>query len=75
MKSLACIDHFDFDNTAFAAAHAVDSMHADRAIIDKPRHHQLSHWNALFWISKERTYQASRLRIVAYCITVGSRRA
>jgi hypothetical protein len=34
MKCLACIDHFDFDDTAFAAAHRVDGMHADRAVID-----------------------------------------
>jgi hypothetical protein len=39
MESLACIDHFDFDDTAFATTYAVDGMHADRAIIDKPRHH------------------------------------
>jgi hypothetical protein len=39
MECLACIDHFDFDDTAFAAAHRVDGMHADRAVIDKPRHH------------------------------------
>jgi hypothetical protein len=39
MERLARIDHFDFDDTAFAAAHRVDGMHADRALIDKPRHH------------------------------------
>jgi hypothetical protein len=38
MKPLACIDHFDFDDPAFAAAHGVDGMHADRAVIDRPRH-------------------------------------
>jgi hypothetical protein len=39
MEPLACLDLFDFDDTAFAPAHGVDGMHADRAIIDKPRYH------------------------------------
>jgi len=39
VEPLARIDHFDFDDPAFAAAHGVDGMHADRALIDKPRHH------------------------------------
>ena len=39
MEPLACIDHFDFNDPAFAAAYGVDGMHADRAIVDKPRHH------------------------------------
>jgi hypothetical protein len=39
MEPLARIDYFDFDDPAFAAAYGVDGMHADRAIIDKPRHH------------------------------------
>jgi hypothetical protein len=39
VEPLARIDHFDFDDPAFAAAHSVDGMHADRALIDKPRHH------------------------------------
>jgi hypothetical protein len=37
VKPLARIDDFDFDDPAFAAAHGIDGMHADRAIIDKPR--------------------------------------
>ena len=32
MEPLARIDYFDFDDPAFAAAHGVDGMHADRAI-------------------------------------------
>jgi hypothetical protein len=39
VEPLARIDYFDFDDPAFAAAYSVDGMHADRAIIDKPRHH------------------------------------
>jgi hypothetical protein len=39
VEPLARIDHFDFDDPAFAAAYGVDGMHADRAVIDKPRHH------------------------------------
>jgi hypothetical protein len=39
VEPLACIDHFDFDDPAFASANGVDGMHADRAIIDKPRHY------------------------------------
>jgi hypothetical protein len=37
VEPLSCIDYFDFDDTALAPAHCVDGMHADRAIIDKPR--------------------------------------
>jgi hypothetical protein len=36
MESLACIDHLDFDDTAFAASYPVDGLHADRAVMDKP---------------------------------------
>jgi hypothetical protein len=54
MESLACIDHFDFDDPAFAATHCVDGMHADRTIIDKPRHHQLSHWLHPFSVARRK---------------------
>jgi hypothetical protein len=37
MESLARIDYFDFDDSTFAAAHGIYGMHANRAIIDKPR--------------------------------------
>jgi hypothetical protein len=39
VEPLARIDYFDFDDPAFAAAYGINGMHADRAIIDKPRHH------------------------------------
>jgi hypothetical protein len=39
MEFLARIHHFDFDDPAFAAAHGVDGIHPDCAIIDKPRHY------------------------------------
>ena len=39
VEPLARIDYFDFDDLAFAAAYGINGMHADRAIIDKPRHH------------------------------------
>jgi hypothetical protein len=32
MEPLAGIDHFDFNDTALAAAHRVDGMHAEYAI-------------------------------------------
>ena len=38
VEPLARIDYFDFDDPAFAAAYSINGMHADRAIIDKPRH-------------------------------------
>ena len=53
MEPLARIDYFDFDDPAFAAAHAVDGMHADRAVIDKPGHYYLSHWLHPFSVAKK----------------------
>jgi hypothetical protein len=39
VEPLACIDYLDFDDPAFASAYGINGMHADRTIIDKPRHH------------------------------------
>jgi len=39
VEPLAGIDYFDFDDPAFATAYGVDGMHANIAIIDRPRHH------------------------------------
>ena len=39
VKSLACIDVFDLDDTAFPLAYCVDRMHAKAAITNEPRHH------------------------------------
>src|SRR6266851_7718814 len=44
MEPLACLDHFDFDDTTFPPAHSVDGMHPKPAIANQPRHSQLSHW-------------------------------
>jgi hypothetical protein len=53
VESLARIDHFDFDDTALAPAHAVNGMNADRTVIDKPRHQYLSHWLHPFVVTKK----------------------
>src|SRR3982075_46326 len=47
MEPLACLDHFDFDDTTFPPTHSVDGMHAEAAIRNQPGHHQLSHWPSL----------------------------
>jgi hypothetical protein len=39
MESLACIDVFDLNDTAFALAYCIDRMHAKAAITNEPRHH------------------------------------
>src|SRR5450631_3077512 len=44
MEPFTCIEHFDFDDTAFAPTHSVDGMHAEPALTNQPRHYQLSHW-------------------------------
>jgi hypothetical protein len=44
MEPLACLDHFDFDDTTLAPSHSVDGMHPKPAIANQPRHRQLSHW-------------------------------
>ena len=67
MEPLARIDYFDFDDPAFAAAYGVDGMHADRAIIDKPRHHLLSHWLDPFSVAKKHTCQGIS---AAHCYAV-----
>jgi hypothetical protein len=43
MEPFACVDNFDFDDTAFAPAHRVDGMHADCTIANEPRDEELSH--------------------------------
>ncbi len=54
---LSPVSYFDFDDMAFAAADRVDGMHADRALIDKPRHHYLSHWTLPFRSRRKHTCQ------------------
>ena len=39
METLACIDVFDLNNPGAPPARGVDSMHAEPAIANEPRHH------------------------------------
>jgi hypothetical protein len=39
MDPLACVDVLDFNNPAAPAADSVDGVHAEPAVIDKPRNH------------------------------------
>jgi hypothetical protein len=44
MKPLARIDFFDFDDTTSTPTYCVDGVDAKPALIDEPRHDQLSHY-------------------------------
>ena len=56
MEPLARIDLFDLDNTTSTATYCVDGVYSKPAIVDTPRHYQLSHYltsdraiPAFFW--------------------------
>ena len=70
MKSLARIDHFDFDDAALAASHGIYGMHAERAIADEPRHHYLSHWLHPFTLAEAHMLRQLVRALLLFCISV-----